>query len=63
MRFCPHLKETIVALPERNGEFFVPYYPLNWESKYYYHSTEKEEKDKLEEITEGYRVASKKKAN
>lgn len=38
MRFCPQIKETIVALPSIEGQFYVPYYPLNWESKYYYYS-------------------------
>jgi hypothetical protein len=39
MRFCPHVQEIIVTLPEDGVA--VPFYPVNWEKKYYYHSEKK----------------------
>jgi len=48
MKFCPQVKETIVASPSENGDLLVPFFPVNWENKYRYHSRNAEDKDSLE---------------
>lgn len=58
-KFCPNIKDTIVALPEPTNNIYVPYFPLNWEKNYHYQTEGIEEKDYLENIAQGYRDISK----